>query len=202
VPAKTAFDAPAGFSAPAGDQLDNIAGHKLIDRHRQAGTVASYRCLYRYRPAQRLNRILSADFLDEINRHADRDDDHHDQEACDVASRCGQSARHQQDDDQRIAEAGEKLEPERRFFDDGGVVGSEGFQPRLGFGGTKARPGRHESCEKPINRLLPDFFRAEFVNCGVHGESPQEFAGCRSKTAQTARPITSDALPAADGAQS
>ena len=152
----------------AGDQFDDVAGHQLIDRHRQAGAVAPHRRLHRYRPAQRLDRILSADFLHEIDRHADRDDGHNDQEACNVAGRRRQSARHEQDDDQRVAEAGKKLQPERRSLDDRGVVGSEGFQSRLGFRGIKARSGRRESCENPINRLLPDFFRAEFVICGVH----------------------------------
>jgi hypothetical protein len=63
----------------------------------------------------------------------------------------------------------------------GGVIGSEGFQPRLDFCGIKARRCRHESCEKPINRLLPDFFRAELLNCGVHRDIPQEFAACGFK---------------------
>ena len=58
----------------AGDQLDDVAGDQLVDRHREACAVAPHGCLHRHRPAQRLDRILRADFLDEIERHADRDD--------------------------------------------------------------------------------------------------------------------------------
>ena len=153
----------------AGDQLDNVAGDQLVDRHREACTVAPHRCLHRHRPAQRLDRILSAHFLDEIKCHADRDDGHDDEEARDVAGRRGQPARHEQDDDQRVAEAGEELQPERRTLDGCGVVGSIGRQPRLHLCGIKARRGRRQSSEKPVCRLLPDFFRAKFAICGVHG---------------------------------
>jgi hypothetical protein len=38
-----------------------------------------------------------------------------------------------------FAEAGKKLQPERRSLDDSGVVASEGFQSRLDFRGIKAR---------------------------------------------------------------
>ena len=50
----------------ASDQLDNVAGDQLVDRHRETCAVAPYGCLNRHRPAQRLNRILGADLLNEI----------------------------------------------------------------------------------------------------------------------------------------
>ena len=103
----------------------------------QACAVAPYGCLDCHRPAQRLNRILSANFLDEIECYADRDDGNDDDEARDVAGRRGQPARHEQDDDQRIAEAGEELQPKWRTFDRRGVVGSIGRQPRLHLCGTQ-----------------------------------------------------------------
>ena len=74
--------------------------HAPLRRHRR---------LHRHRSAQRLDRILSADFLDEIKCHADRDDGHDDEEARSVAGRRRQPARHEQDNDQRVAEAGEEL---------------------------------------------------------------------------------------------
>ena len=149
----------------AGDQLDDVAGNQLVDRHREACTVAPHGRLDRHRPAQRLDRILSADFLNEIERHADRDNGHDDDETRDVAGRRGQSARHEQDDDQRVAEAGEELQPKRRTLDGCGVVGSIRRQPRLRLRGIKARTGRRESREKPVYRLRPDFFGAWFSIC-------------------------------------
>ncbi len=125
----------------ASDQLDNVAGNQLVDRHREACTVAPYGCLDRHRPAQRLNRILSADLLDEIKRYADRDDGHDDNETRDVAGRRGQPARHKQDDDQRVAEAGQELQPERRMLDGCGGVGSIPRHSRLHLCSSKARSG-------------------------------------------------------------
>src|SRR5690349_9301227 len=49
----------------ASDQLDNVAGNQLVDRYRRACTVAPYGCLDRHRLAQRFDRILSADLLNE-----------------------------------------------------------------------------------------------------------------------------------------
>jgi hypothetical protein len=153
----------------AGDQLDDVAGYQLVDRHREAYPVAPYGRLDRHRPAQRLDRILSADFLDEIKCHADRDDGQDDEKARDVAGRRGQPARHKQDDHQRVAKAGEELLPKRRTLDGCGVVGSVGRQPQPHLCGIKARGGRRESREKPVCRLLPDFVGAKFALCGVHG---------------------------------
>ena len=132
----------------AGDQFDDIAGDQLVDRHREACAVAPHRGLHRHRPAQRLDRILSPDFLDEIKRHADHDDGDDDEETCDVAGRRGQPARDEQDDDQRIAEAGEKLKPERRMLDGCGVVGPERFQARLSFVGIKTASAGREFCAR------------------------------------------------------
>ena len=95
----------------ASDQLDNVAGNQLVDRHREACTVAPYGCLDRHRPAQRFHRILSPDFLNEIQCYTDRDDGYDDDETRDVAGGCGQSARHKQNDDQWAAEAGQELQP-------------------------------------------------------------------------------------------
>ena len=140
----------------ASDQLDNVAGNQLVDRHGEACAVAPYGRLDRHRPAQRLDRILRADFLDEIQRDADRDDGHDDDETRDVAGRRGQCARHEQDDDQRIAEAGQELQPERRTLDGCGGVGSIPRQPRLHLRGSEAGTGRREPREKPVYRLRPD----------------------------------------------
>ena len=150
----------------AGDQLDNVARNQLVDRQRDALAVAPYGRLDRYRPAQCFHGILSADFLDEIQRDAGGDDGHHDEEARDVAGRRGQPARHEQDDHQRVAEPGEELQPEWRALDGGRVIGSIGREPRLRLRHGEARRSCRELCEKLGERFLPDFLGSKFVLCG------------------------------------
>ena len=58
----------------------------------------------------------------------------------------------EQDDDQRIAEAGEELQPERRALDGRRVVGSVGRQPRLCLRGIKADGGRRQPPEKLFDK--------------------------------------------------
>ena len=135
-----AFEQPRiGRHEIAGNQFDNVAGHQLVDRHR-AGWRRRAARLPAPPPTGAAPQPHSERGLPGRNqRHADRDDGHDDDEARDVAGRRGQSARHQQDDDQRVAEAGEKLQPERRTLDGCSVVGSKGRQPRLHLCGLKAR---------------------------------------------------------------
>ncbi|WP_213775994.1 hypothetical protein, partial [Bradyrhizobium sp. dw_78] len=54
------------------------------------------------------------------------------------------------------------------------------FQSRLGFCSIKARVGGRQPCENPVDRILPDFFRADFANFGIHTTFLKEAAACRS----------------------
>ena len=128
VPANTALDAPAGFSAPdaaslallfgwigfpgqqrlidveiaafqqariggnkiAGDQFDDVAGHQLLGRHRDARAIAANRRLHRHRAAQCLDRVLRPHLLHEVERDAEHHDGDDDDEARDIAGRRGQ----------------------------------------------------------------------------------------------------------------
>ena len=109
-----AFEQPrVGGDKIAGDQFDNVAGDELLDRHRDARAVAPNGRLHGDRLAQRLDRVLRPHLLHEIKDDAEHDDAKDDDEACDVTGRGGHRARDQKDDDQRIAEAREELQPER-----------------------------------------------------------------------------------------
>ena len=124
-----------------------------------ARAVASHGCLDRHRPAQRLDRILRPDFLDEIKGNAEHDDGNDDDKACDVAGCRGQRARDKQDDDQRIAEAGEELQPKRRTLDCRSVVGAIGRQPRSHLRGCQSGGRGRELGQEPVHRRLPDILK-------------------------------------------
>ena len=109
-----AFEQPrVGWDKIAGDEFDNIAGYELVDRHRDIRSIATNGRLHGDRLAQRLNRVLCPNLLDEVEDDAEHDDTNDDDEACHVTSRRGHRTRDEKDDDQRIAEAGEELKPAR-----------------------------------------------------------------------------------------
>ena len=105
----------AAFEQPrsAGTRSPAISWTMSPGTSRASGTETTRRraarCLHRDRLAQRLDRILGPDFLNEIEEDADQHDADDDDEAGDIAGRGGYRAGDQQDDDQRVAKAGGKL---------------------------------------------------------------------------------------------
>lgn len=59
----------------------------------------------------------------------------------------------------------------RQKFSSRGRVEPIPRQQHLHPCGVKARSGRRESGEKPIDRLRPHFFESQFAICGVYGTS-------------------------------
>ena len=79
---------------------------------------------------RRLFRCLSGPvFLDEIEGHADEDDGADDEEAGGVAGESGEGAGGKENDDQGVAEFGQKLQDQRLFALPMDKVGAESGQP-------------------------------------------------------------------------
>jgi hypothetical protein len=131
-------------------------------------TITPHCRLDRHRSAQRLDRILGPDFLDKVERHADQDDGPDDEKARDISGNGRQSARREQDEHQRIAKAGQKLQPKWRTCGGrSGVVAMDG-RPRRHLRGIETRRVGRESLKKPAYRFLPDLFGADLVAGGNH----------------------------------
>jgi hypothetical protein len=137
-----------GGNEIACDQLDDVPGDQRINRQRDGRPITPNRGLNRHRSAQRLDGALGADFLNEVERDADRDDRCDDNKAGDVTGRGGQSARHEENDDQRIAETGDEFHPPRSPFDRGRIVRSVFFRPRFNPGRIETRRTRPQPTEK------------------------------------------------------
>ena len=134
----------------AGREPHDVARHQLLEMQLALAPVANDERLRRHRAAQRIDRVLRADLLHEVEDHAERHDDDDDDEACRVAGESRESAREQQDQNERIEEAQKELHRERVPLVRERIVGAAPLEPRhrIRFGQADARG--FEIAEQPV----------------------------------------------------
>ena len=112
-------------------------------------------------PTQRVNGVLGADLLHKIQGHADGHDNQDDNETCGIAGGGRQAAGHQQDQHQRIAEAGQELCPKRRSRYRCRVVWPVLRKPLPRLIVVESAATRVQTIEQPGQRIAPDILGAD-----------------------------------------
>ena len=94
---------------------------------------------HRNRLAQLFRSRVSSVLLDKIQGDAQENDAGDDEEVGDLPGKRRNRAGHEEDDDQRILEAGEELQQQRPFLPLAEQVGAESGKPCFGLGTRQAR---------------------------------------------------------------
>lgn len=138
----TRFDQPAvGGNNIAGGELHDIARHQLLEMQLALAPRAENQRFRRHRAAERIDGVLRAYLLHEVERNAERDDGDDDEEAGRVAGKRRQRAGKQQDQNERIEEAQDEAHRQRLPLVHHGIVGAVARKPsqRLRIGQPFAR---------------------------------------------------------------
>ena len=148
----------------AGAQLDDVARHELIDGDVKDLATAQRLCPETDRAPERIDRVLGACLLHDIEHNAQQDDDDDDDEARHLSGPRRKTAGKEQDEDQGIGKAIENLPPQRAA-----PLRERVIWAVLG----EALPGRFvaepagsciEQTEQPVQRQVP---RQALGYCGT-----------------------------------
>ena len=122
---------------PCGEH-DKITRHHVGHGHFELLAIANHVCPQRDRLAQAGCRLAGTVLLDKIQRNAEQHHDGDDEKVGQFPRHGGNRTGHEQQEDQRIFEAGKELPPQGQFLMVAEQVGAEFRQAKFGFGTRQA----------------------------------------------------------------